>query len=200
MIKPGDFVMIQFGHNDGGVNHREPRIKARGSLPGAGDDTTEGTNEKGEPETVHTYGWYIRQYAADARAAGATPIVCSLIPRNTWRDGHMVRGQDDSYVAWAREAAEREGVAFINLNHLICETMDAMGEDFAKGALFRKDDSTHTNLLGAQVNAACVVSGVKALGDELGLAKYLSPVADSVQAAGTEGVAQGKGEPSGRSD
>jgi lysophospholipase L1-like esterase len=192
MIRPGDFVMIQFGHNDGGINHRVPRIKARGSLPGAGDDTAEGTNEKREPEAVHTYGWYIRQYAADARAAGATPIVCSLIPRNTWRDGRVVRGQDDSYVAWAREAAERESVAFIDLNHLICETMDAIGEDFAKGALFRKDDSTHTNLLGAQVNAQCVVGGVKALGEELGLANYLSPVADSVAAAGSENVAKGR--------
>jgi lysophospholipase L1-like esterase len=192
MIRPGDFVMIQFGHNDGGFKANARRIRARGSLPGAGDDTAEGINDKGDAEEVHAYGWYIRQYVVDARAVGATPIVCSLIPRNTWRDGHLVRGQDDSYVAWAREAAECEGVAFINLNHLICDTMDAMGEDFARGSLFRADDGTHTNLLGAQVNSQCVVAGVKALGDDLGLAKYLSPVADSVKAAASENVAKGR--------
>jgi rhamnogalacturonan acetylesterase len=180
MIKPGDFVMIQFGHNDGGIHSRQLKLRARGTLPGAGDETAQGSNDKGEPETVHTYGWYIRQYAADVRAAGAIPIVCSPIPRNTWRDGRVVRGQDGSYVAWAREAAELEGVAFINLNHLICETMDAMGEDFARVALFRADDATHTNLLGAQVNAHCVVRGVKSLGDRVGLAPFLSPVAQSV--------------------
>lgn len=190
MIKPGDFVMIQFGHNDGGLNARGPaRIRARGSLPGAGDDTAEGANERGEAETVHTYGWYLRQYAADIQAKGATPIVCSLIPRNTWRDGKVVRGQDDSYVRWAREAAEQAGVPFINLNHIICDQMDAIGEPFARRELFRPDDGTHTNLLGAQLNARCVVSGVKALAEDLKLAEYLSTTAEPVTPASDANVA-----------
>jgi len=183
MVKPGDFVMIQFGHNDGGLRSNVPRIRARGSLPGAGDETADGQDERGEPETVHTYGWYLRQYVADVQAKGATPIICSLIPRNAWRDGKMVRGQDDSYVRWAREAADQAGVPFINLNHIICDQMEAMGEGFARPALFREDDATHTNLLGAQLNARCVVSGVKALPPEFKLAEFLSPTADSVAPA-----------------
>jgi lysophospholipase L1-like esterase len=188
MIHPGDFVMIQFGHNDGGIEAKQPRIAARGTLRGAGDETRDGVDERGQPETVHTYGWYLRQYVADVRAKGATPIVCSLIPRNTWRDGQVVRGQDDSYVLWAQEAAAQAEAPFVNLNHIICEQMDAMGENFARRELFRPDDGTHTNLLGAQLNARCVVSGVKALAPTLKLAEYLSTTAEPVSPASADHI------------
>jgi lysophospholipase L1-like esterase len=188
MIRPGDFVMIQFGHNDGGLDSRVPRIRARATLPGSDDETQSILSRDGQSETVYTYGWYLRQYVGDVRAAGATPIICTLIPRNTWRDGKVVRGQDDSYVLWAREAAEHAGAPLVDLNHIICEQMDAMGEEFARGSLFRPDDGTHTTLLGAQLNAYCVVSGIKALGDSLPLANYLSPTADPVKLAKDEFV------------
>jgi lysophospholipase L1-like esterase len=191
MIRPGDFVMIQFGHNDGGINSRVPRIKARGTLRGAGDETDQQTLVDGEVETVHTYGWYLRKYIDDIRAAGATPIVCSLIPRNDWRDGKVVRGQDDSYVLWAQQAAQQADAHFVNLNHIICQQMDPLGEDFAVGALFRPDDHTHTTLLGAQLNAACVVSGIKALGGALPLGHFLSPTADPVEPADVGNVTAG---------
>jgi len=192
MIQPGDYLMIQFGHNDGGIDSKVPRIRARGSLLGNGEDTMEMTRRNGEVETVHTYGWYLRKYIADARAKGATPIVCSLIPRNDWRDGKVVRGQDDTYVAWAREAAEQEGAFFIHLNHIICQQMDPLGEDFSLGALFRPDDHTHTITLGAQLNAMCVVSGVKALGDALPLNQFLLPTAEPIEPAAAENVIAGK--------
>src|SRR5262249_54144121 len=108
MVKPGDFVMIQFGTNDGGVNSGDAKLRNRGSLRGSGDETKESTDEKGATETVHTYGWYMRQYAADVRAKGAIPIICTLVPRNQWQDGKVVRGQDDTFVLWAQEAAERD--------------------------------------------------------------------------------------------
>src|SRR5262245_10916128 len=85
LVKPGDYVMMQFGHNDGGG-----AANARGSLRGNGEDTQEVT-AGGNSETVHTYGWYIRKYIADTKAKGATPIVCSLIPRNNWRGGKVNR-------------------------------------------------------------------------------------------------------------
>src|SRR5262245_31275476 len=57
-LKPKDFVLIQFGHNDGGPVDRPPR---RGSLPGLGDETQEVDNPAGQKETIHTYGWYMRK-------------------------------------------------------------------------------------------------------------------------------------------
>ena len=79
-IKPGDFVLMQFGHNDGGSIDKE---KARGSLKGIGEETQEVTIEAtGKKEVVRTFGWYMRKFIADAKAKGATPIVLSPVPRN----------------------------------------------------------------------------------------------------------------------
>ncbi len=56
MIKTGDFVMMQFGHNDGG--RLDDASRARGTLPGIGDETRELDNPITKaPEVVHTYGW-----------------------------------------------------------------------------------------------------------------------------------------------
>jgi hypothetical protein len=38
----------------------------------------------GKPEVVHTFGWYMRKYARDVKAKGATPIILSHIPRNNF--------------------------------------------------------------------------------------------------------------------
>src|SRR6185369_10624922 len=72
-LKPGDFVLMQFGHNDGG-GLNDPR--GRASIKGNGDQTQEVTDAKsGKTEVVHTFGWYMRMYASETKAKGATPIV-----------------------------------------------------------------------------------------------------------------------------
>ena len=69
-LKQGDFVIMQFGHNDAGP--LDDTARARGTLKGIGDDSTEIYNPRRKrEETVHTYGWYMRKYVNDARAAGA---------------------------------------------------------------------------------------------------------------------------------
>src|SRR5436853_563774 len=68
-LKPGDFVLMQFGHNDGGEINDASR--ARGSLRGIGDETQEIDNQiTGKHEVVHTFGWYMRKYVADAKSKG----------------------------------------------------------------------------------------------------------------------------------
>lgn len=188
MIKPGDVVLIQFGHNDGGLNSKTPRIRARGTLRGSGDESMKMEFDNGETETVHTYGWYLEKYITEIRTAGATPVVCSLIPRNRWKDDQMIRSEDDGYAGWAEEVAIKTGADFINLNHIICDTLDPLGADFSLGALFRPDDGTHTTLLGAQVNAYCVVAGVKKLSNDHPLHKWLGPSASSVEPTRGENV------------
>ena len=65
--KPGDFVLIQMGHNDGGP--LDDPARARGSLRGTGDETREIDNPiTKKKEVVHTYGWYLRKYVNDAKA------------------------------------------------------------------------------------------------------------------------------------
>jgi unsaturated rhamnogalacturonyl hydrolase len=159
LMKPGDVVLVQFGHNDGGVPDEPTR--ARASLPGDGAETMEIENPiLKRHETVHTFGWYMTQYVTDARAKGATVVLCSLVPRKIWKDGKVIRGAD-SYGGWTREVAEKEHVGFIDLNEVTARKYDALGEA-AVEPLFG-DPHTHTTLAGAVVNAESVVEGLKAL-------------------------------------
>jgi lysophospholipase L1-like esterase len=159
-IKPGDFVLMQFGHNDGSPLDD---AKARASLKGNSDESRVVTNKvSGKVETVHTYGWYMRKYIADAKAKGATPIVLSLVPRKIWKDGKVVRGTKD-YALWAAESARVEGVPFVDLNDIVARHYEELGQEKVNG-LFA-DDHTHTNPEGAKLNAESVVEGLRALKD-----------------------------------
>jgi lysophospholipase L1-like esterase len=159
MLKPGDFVMMQFGHNDGGS--LDDPARSRGSIPGTGDETREVDNPiTKQHEVVHTFGWYLKHFIADARAKGATPIVCSLVPRKIWKDGKVVRNSD-TYQKWAADVAAAENAPYIDLNELIAARYDALGPEKVE-TLFA-DEHTHTTRAGAELNADCVVSGLKAL-------------------------------------
>lgn len=164
-LKPGDFVLIQFGHNDSGP--LDDTSRARGTLPGAGEESREIDNPiTKKHEVVHTYGWYLRQYITDAKARGATPILCTLVPRKTWRDGHIVRNKN-TYAGWADEVAKSAGVPLLDLNEIIARRYDELGPERVE-PLFG-DEHTHTSRAGAELNAACVVAALKALaGNPLG--------------------------------
>lgn len=173
MIKPGDYVFIQFGHNDSSPVNDDSR--ARGTLKGTGEETEEIDNIlTKQHETVHTYGWYLRKYIADAKARGAIPVICSLVPRNIWENGKVVRASDD-FGLWARETAEATGTGFIDLNEIIAAKYEALGQEEVSAKLFLTDH-THTNEAGASINATAVAEGIKQL-KKCKLKKYLSPPA-----------------------
>ena len=177
MLKPGDFVLIQFGHNDSGP--LDDTSRARGTLPGVGDESKEIDNPiTKKHEVVHTYGWYMRKYVADTLAKGATPIVCSPVPRKTWINGKVARNAD-TYGGWAMQAAAAAKVSFIDLNEIIARRYDALGE--AKVELLFADPHTHTSRAGAELNAECVVAGLKALNDNP-LGRFLSSKGQAIRA------------------
>ncbi|QDV73900.1 rhamnogalacturonan acetylesterase [Botrimarina mediterranea] len=158
-LRPGDYLLIQFGHNDGGELFKGDRPRA--SLKGNGDETQEGVVEKtGAAETVHSYGWYLRRYIADAKAKGVRPIVLSPVPRNLWRDGRVARASGD-YGKWAREAAEQGGVPFVDLNEIVAKRYEAAGHRSVARDYFTAADHTHTTRAGAELNAECVVEGLR---------------------------------------
>jgi rhamnogalacturonyl hydrolase YesR/lysophospholipase L1-like esterase len=172
-LKPGDYVIMQFGHNDSSPINDDRR--ARGTIKGNGEETEEIDNMlTGKHEIVHSYGWYIRQYIKEIKSLNAIPIVCSLIPHNLWTDGKINRSVD-SYAQWAEQAAKQEGAVFIDLNTLICDHYDEVGQERVTTLYFDDDETTHTNAMGAQMNAVCLVKGLKAL-KEFSLNQYLKVV------------------------
>jgi lysophospholipase L1-like esterase len=158
-LRKNDYVIMQFGHNDGGP--LDDTARARGTIRGIGEDSTEIYNPiRKMKEVVHSYGWYIRKYVNDTKARGATAIVCSPIPRNEWRNGKVVRS-GESYAGWAKQVAEQTGAHFIDLNDIIATEYEKM--DTVKVHSFFPADHTHTNKEGAILNAQKVVEGIKEL-------------------------------------
>jgi lysophospholipase L1-like esterase len=176
-MKSGDFVIMQFGHNDGGPLNDNRR--ARGTIKGNGEQTEEIDNLlTGKHEVVHTYGWYIRKYINDAKSKGATPIVCSLIPRNRWDDGKNIRSSDD-YAKWAAEAAKAQKAAFINLNEIIAAHYEQQGQEKVTAFYFGFNERTHTNAAGATLNAYCLIEGLRGL-KNCTLCDYFLPVVEKI--------------------
>jgi lysophospholipase L1-like esterase len=156
-LRPGDWVIAQFGNNDSGNSKDHPD---RTTLKGDGEDTQViGSPVTHEPETIHSYGWYMRQYVNDAKARGALVILVSPPPRNVWLEGHVVRGLD-GYASWAADAARVSGARFIDLNTITADKLDALGPDAAKAYFF---DRQHTLKAGARLNAESVAQGLRGL-------------------------------------
>jgi rhamnogalacturonan acetylesterase len=157
-LKPGDYVIMGFGHNEG-TKPDTGKNGYRGVLKGIGEETVELTWKDGLKETVHTYGWYIRHFIQGAKAKGATPIVVSMIPRREWDAAGKIQRADKDYGLWAKQVAEQEGATFVNLNEITAAKYDKLTHDEVF-ALFGKDH-THTNKAGAVINAQSFVDGLK---------------------------------------
>jgi rhamnogalacturonan acetylesterase len=168
-LKPGDYVIMQFGHNDGGpVNDT---LRARGSIRGIGEETEEIDNLiTKKHEIVHSFGWYMRKYIQNTRAKGATPIVCSLVARNVWKEGKVDRATA-SYSGWTKAIANAENALYIDLNDLVATKYEQLGPEEVKTKLFL-EDHTHTTAEGAKINAALVGEALKKF-KSLPLKKYL---------------------------
>jgi rhamnogalacturonan acetylesterase len=169
-LQPGDYVMMQFGHNDSSPVNDNAR--ARGTIRGIGPESEEIDNLiTRKHEVVYTYGWYLRKFINDAKARGATAIVLSPVPRNSWKEGRANRNDQD-YGGWAREVAQQEKVFFIPLNKIIADRYEKEGEAVVRARYFNTQDHTHTIEAGAKVNAEAVVAGIK-MNKDLPLNRYL---------------------------
>ena len=185
-MRPGDFVTIEFGHNDICPIADQ---KERGVIPGTRDTCHVYKMEKdGRYEVVYSFGWYLKKMIDDVREKGATPILVSLTPRNEWPGGKIER-RDDTYGKWYREVVEETGVEFVDLHNLAADHLDklfavkkmpkdkekakAKVEKIKKKAgIYFKKDHTHASKLGALLNARSFAEGLKANGSAL--AVYLT--------------------------
>ena len=183
-LKPGDFVIVQMGHNDVG-KYDDPAAKDRPSLHSEGVETVEVTWLDGKKETVHSFGWYMRKYGNDARAKGATVIFCSMVPHKDWENSKIKRNERETFVKWTANAAHATNAAFIDLNEIVALEFERLGPEKVE-PLFG-DKRTHSTPAGALLNAQLVVSGIKTL-KEPNLKKYLSKKSDDIKATSKDHV------------
>jgi lysophospholipase L1-like esterase len=181
-LKPGDYVFVQMGQNDGGTLDTG---RARGSLPGIGEETREITMPEtgpieppppGTKEVVHTFGWYLRKYINDTKAKGATPILMSMTAKDIFDNGKN-RYPYDKYPEWTEAVAKAENVTFMPFITMMGEKFDELGQEKVHTMFPR--DNTHTNPAGADANAAGFVSGLKWLKSPL--VQYLNDKGKAVE-------------------
>lgn len=155
-IKPGDFILIQFAQRSATPDGADNQLA---SLPGVSDDMREGEDPiHHRREIVHTYGWYLRQYAVEAIARGATPILCSPVA-NT-----VAFSEASNDVAWSRGIAVQQRIPFLDLPAAMAAPsaprMSAGTGDAPAGGA--------PSVLGPDAVADAVVAGLKGLtGDPL---------------------------------
>jgi pectinesterase len=131
-----DYILIQFGHNDG---------------PGKGPE------RETDPNT--TFRANLLRYVQEARAAGAVPVlITSIIRRKTSPEGKVIPGTLVPYVDATRALSHDENVALIDLYALTfaqCETLGAAGcAELNTTTSDGKPDTTHLGAKGKQTIGA----------------------------------------------
>ena len=182
-MKPGDYVLIQMGHNDGGTTTPQTDTKARSSYKGIGDETAEfplpkpfttGPIAGQTTETIHTYGWYLRKYIADTRAKKATPILLTVTIRNIWTagpDGKQHIERDMGFRDFENQVGAAEHVPVVDMATIAADGWEALGPE--KTATYFPIDHTHTSAAGADLNAHSVATALRKAHSPL--AAYLKP-------------------------
>ena len=164
-IKPGDFVLLVFGINDGSTP------------PGLGDETVA---RNGQP--VHTYGWYMSKMATDAEAKGARVYLLTVTVRNIWsnpkvkfrdatpvdplpadydsRQDKIERGTaGGKFTQWTKDAGLKLHLPVFDLTDYCADKYQAMGREEVNKLY---SDHNHTYAPGAEIVASSIISGLKA--------------------------------------
>ena len=145
LIRAGDYLLIQMGHND-----------QKDTTPGAGAFTS--------------YTEFLKTMVAAVRAKGATPVVITPMHRLTFDVAGQITNSLGDFPEAVRRVAKEEHVALIDLHAMSKPFYEAMGPVDAHRA-FAGKDTTHHSDYGSYELAKCVVQGLMAA--QVPLAKYV---------------------------
>ncbi len=155
-MQAGDYLIIQFAHNDEKCKGEDVYIKNR-ELLAAGQDTL--TDMRGtEPNT--TYKDFLRTYIREARQMGVTPILMAPICRAYFEDGKIndagrhILAENKNYVRCMQEVAEEMLVPFLDMTSRSQDLYEQQGKDFCMAHYFNCGDKTHTSAEGGQAIAS----------------------------------------------
>ncbi len=153
VMKPGDYLLMQFGHND------QKQIAAK----------------TGGPFT--TYKEEIRKHVELVRAHGGVPVIVTPMERRGFDEQGHVKPSLSEYAEAARQAAAELKVACIDLNSMSIPFYEALGPDKSAAAFAQpepgKVDGTHHDNYGSYELAKCIAQSIRA--QSLPIAKYLAP-------------------------
>ncbi len=172
LIKPGDYVFMQFGHNDSKKEGHDPMWPA---------DDKAGNWALTHSEANTDYKWGLASNAVEIMRHGGIPVIVSPITRINMSTGEVNSSSLGDYPRAAREAAELAGCAFIDLFTMSVETMKALGSLHSPTAY---SDGTHTSSYGGYLYSRCIVEGIKKV--DLDLTRYLVNDAGSFNTAHPE--------------
>ncbi|WP_421896687.1 rhamnogalacturonan acetylesterase [Marinoscillum sp.] len=158
ILRQGDYVFIQFGHND------------------------EVPSKVGRYTTPEEFQTNLRQYVMDARSKDALPVLLTPVTRRSFENGVLV-DTHAQYAELVREVAASEHVPLIDMTTLSTELVSELGECESKWLYHHleagehpnypngKADDTHFNEIGARKMAQLVLSGIRTL--DLDLKKHI---------------------------
>ena len=157
-IKPGDYLFIQFGHND----------------QKAGNSFKSGYRKR------------LNEWIQKAKSLGATPVLVTSMNRRVFDENNKIVNKLDDFPEAMREIAKEDNVFLIDLNTMSKTLFEAMGPEVSKKAFVYYSansypnqttalaDDTHFNPYGAYELAKCVVKSI--VDQNLPLKKYLSKI------------------------
>jgi lysophospholipase L1-like esterase len=146
VIQPGDYLFMQFGHND----------------------------QKPNAVSLDDYKKLLSDYIVQTRAKGATPVLVTSMNRRTFDAEGKITNSLAGYPDAMRQVAADQRVALIDLNAMSKTLFEAMGPEESMKAFMHYpanafpnqteaiSDNTHFNKYGAYELARCVVHGIRA--------------------------------------
>lgn len=158
VLQEGDYVVIEFGHNDGGSLSGEDN--GRTPCPGSGDETCE-TTYNGQTETVLTFPAYLEDAAQLFLDKGANVLISSQTPNNPWETGEFSYSPN-RFVEYAQLAAERAGVDYVDHGAYTAAIFESLGSETVNS--YYPNDHTHTNSEGSDVVADAFLKAVACSG------------------------------------
>jgi lysophospholipase L1-like esterase len=159
MMKSGDYLFIEFGHND---------QKEKGPDDGA----------------FKSYSERMKLFINEFRSKGGIPVIVSPANRRSFDDNGKITNSLGDYPEAARRVAEEMDVPFIDLNNMTRTLYEMLGPDNSKKLFViypansfpwepkELNDNTHFNSYGAYQLAKCVIEGIRK--NKLGIEKYLT--------------------------
>ena len=141
-LQPGDYVFIQFGHNDAKADDPERYAPAFGA-----------------------YQDNLRRFVRGAREKGATPVLLTPVARRWFKDGKLDRNCHTDYPAAMKQVADEMGVTLLDITTASLDWLESLGDEASKAYFMistGKDDNTHTIARGARKVTELVCEAVKA--------------------------------------